>query len=294
MLPTLFTIGTISISSFGFFLSLGFLFALHLIWRLARAWDLPEEKILDLFFLTIFGGLLGARILFIILNFEFFDSLSKMILITKYPGLSFWGGLFGGWLTLYFLTKRTKLNFWQIADIAAVGVIGGIILGDIGCFLGGCGFSNASNFFLSVPVVGLIGKRLPLQVFEAGIFLFFLSKLWYMATHFHYHGKIISFSLIFIGLIKLIFNLWKGQGQEALFAIITFGLGLVIFYRVSKRHFWEDLKKLPRKETAIWILKYLSDFWYNQKIAWKLLFQKLRLLRTKKFPSFLRRKNVRL
>ncbi len=271
MLPTLFTIAKIPISSFGFFLSLGFLFALHLIWRLARAWDLPEEKILDLFFLTIFGGLLGARILFIILNFGFFDNLPKMILITKYPGLSFWGGLFGGWLTLYFLTKRTKLSFWQIADIAAVGVIGGIILGDVGCFLGGCGFGNASNFFLAVPVVGLIGKRLPLQFFEAFIFLFFLSKLWYMATHFQIHGKIISFALIFIGLIKLILDLWKGQRQEALFAMVTLSLGVLIFYRVSKRHFWEDLKKLPRKETIIWILKYLSDFWYNQKIAWKLL-----------------------
>lgn len=288
MLPTLFTIAKIPISSFGFFLSLGILFALHLIWRLARAWDLPEEKILDLFFLTIFVGFIGARIFFIILNFEIFDSLSKMILITRYPGLSFWGGLFGGWLTLYFLTKRTKLSFWQIADIAAVGVIGGIILGDIGCFLGGCGYGNASNFFMAVPVVGLIGKRLPIQIFEAIIFLFFLSKLWYMATHFHYHGKIISFSLIFIGLIKLMLDLWKGQGQEALFAIVTLSLGVLIFYRVSKRHFREDLKKLPRKETAKWTLKYLSDFWYNQKIAWKFQLQK-----TKKIPSFLRKKNVR-
>lgn len=288
MLPTLFTIGTISVSSFGFFLSLGILFALHLIWRLARAWDLPEEKILDLFFLTIFLGFVGARIVFIILNFEFFDSLQKMILITRYPGLSFWGGLFGGWLALYFLTKRTKLSFWQIADIAAVGVIGGIILGDIGCFLGGCGFGTASNFFLAVPVVGLIGKRLPIQLFEAIIFLFFLSKLWYIATHFHYHGKIISFSLIFIGLIKLILNLWKGQTQEALFATLTLSLGVLILYRVSKRHFWEDLKKLPRKETARWTLKYLLSIWYNQKIAWKVQLQKL-----KKIPSFLRRKNVR-
>ncbi len=119
--------------------------------------------------------------------------------------------------------------------------------------------------------------------------LFFLSKIWYLATHFHIQGKITSFTLIFIGLVKLILSLWKSNGQETLFAALIFSLGLVIFYKVSKIPFLNDLKNLPRKETAVWILKYLLNFWYNQKIALMVKLQK-----TKKIQGFLRRRNVKL
>ena len=47
MLPVLFSIGKISVSSFGIFLALGILLGIFLVWRLSRAWDLDEEKILD-------------------------------------------------------------------------------------------------------------------------------------------------------------------------------------------------------------------------------------------------------
>ena len=141
MLPVLFTVGPISVSSFGFFLSIGFLFATFLVWRLARAWQFDEEKTLDLILLAFFGGVIGARILFFILNFTFFsDDLTKVVLITKYPGLNFWGGFLGGLLTLSFFANRFKLNFYQVADLAAVGFLAGLVLGDVGCFFGGCGY----------------------------------------------------------------------------------------------------------------------------------------------------------
>jgi len=165
MLPVLFSIGPITVSSFGFFLSLAFLFATFLLWRLAHGWDLNEEKILDLIILSFFGGLIGARIFFIMLNFNLFSfDLGKMLLVTKYPGLNFWGGFLGGWLTLNFFTRRFKMDFWQVADLAAIGLLGGLILGDLGCFLGGCSFGVPSNSFFAVPMVGVIGKRFPVQL----------------------------------------------------------------------------------------------------------------------------------
>src|SRR3989338_4748416 len=93
MWPVLFNIGKIPVSSFGLFLALGFLLATFLVWRLARAWDLNEEKVLDLILLTFFGSLIGARLFFIALNFEYFAiDLSRIILLTNYPGMSFWEG----------------------------------------------------------------------------------------------------------------------------------------------------------------------------------------------------------
>ena len=106
MFPVLFTIGKIPVSSFGVFLSLGFLLGVFLIWRISRAWDLDEEKILDLTLFTFLGGLIGARIYFVIEHFQVFSqNLPGIFFFNKIPGFSFWGAVLGGWLMLFFLVK---------------------------------------------------------------------------------------------------------------------------------------------------------------------------------------------
>ena len=107
MFPVLFSIGNFAVSSFGVFLALGFLLAVFLIWRLSRAWDLDEEKVLDLTLLTFLGGLIGARVYFVMEHWDFFAAnFTKAILFYKFPGFSFWGGVLGGWLTLFYFSKR--------------------------------------------------------------------------------------------------------------------------------------------------------------------------------------------
>src|SRR3989304_7271997 len=108
MFPVLLKVVPVSVSSFGFFLSLGFLSAVFIAWRLAKVYDLKEGKILDLCLLTFFGGLIFARVYFAILNWDLFGDLGKVILLNRYPGLSFWGGFFGGVLTLKLFTLRLK------------------------------------------------------------------------------------------------------------------------------------------------------------------------------------------
>lgn len=273
MFPTFLTLGSFSLSSFGVFLALAFLFGVFLMWRLARAWDLDEEKVLDLTLLTFFGGLIEARLYFGITNFSFFvDNPLRLILFTKYPGFSFWGGFLGGWLTLYFFTKRKRLDFWQIADIAAVGFLAGLIISDLGCFLGGCGVGAVTQSFLGVSMVGLVGKRWPVQLFEAIALSLVLLNVYPFATHFHLRGKIISISLIFIGFIKLILLPFRDQKADFIFSATILILGVTIFYRISKRNIILDLKdfvKFLLKPKLV--LGTLKKGWYNQqiKLAWR-------------------------
>lgn len=278
MLPVLFSIGPLAISSFGFFLAVGFVLGTFLIWRLARAWDLDEEKILDLTLLTFFGGLMGSRIYFVIEHLDFFaDNLASIVLITKYPGFSFWGAFLGGWLTLFIFSKRLKLDFWQIADIAIVGFLGGLIMGDIGCLLGGCGAGRVSDF-LGINVVGLVGKRFPVQALEALIFIFLLFKVWPKAVHFHTAGKIVSLSLIYIGFIKFIMEgLRDSRGEGYLLSGVLVILGLTIFYKITGKNPISDIKSLTKlsvmvvteKSTRRLIILNWSKSWYNLKVSWK-------------------------
>lgn len=278
MLPVLFSVGSISISSFGFFLSLAFLYGTFLIWRLARAWDLNEEKILDLILLTFFGGLLGSRIFFVILNFEFFASdFFRAILITKYPGLNFWGGLLGGWLTLHFFARRLKLDFWMVADLAAIGLLGGLIFGNIGCFLGGCGVGIPSDVFFATNVVGIIGKRFPIALIEAIIVAVLLSRIWAQAKRFHFPAKIASLTLIYLGIVKFFTEFFRDVQQSGHFLSFSiFILGILIFYKVGRRSIKNDLRVFTKTLVGIIsdrtirrrIYEGLLKSWYNKKITW--------------------------
>lgn len=280
MLPVLFSIGNISVSSFGVFLGLGFLVGVFLIWRLSRAWDLDEEKILDLTLITFLGGLIGARLYFVIENWQFFSmDILKMVLFTKFPGFSFWGGFLGGWLVLSYFCKRFKVDFWEIADIAAIGFLVGIIFSNLGCFLGGCNTGVVSNF-LSIPMVGLVGDRFPVQILEAALFLVVLIKLWSQATHFHQRGKIISISLIALGVIKLITEPLKASHSNFAFSVVVLFLGLTLFYRVMKRNILADLKSglnsvknfFTSSSSRKLVLQSIGKSWYNKRVglAWQL------------------------
>lgn len=280
MFPVLFSIGKLSVSSYGVFLAMGFLLGIFLVWRLCRAWDLDEEKILDLSLLTFLGGLLGARVYFVIEHLQYFVSPLSLILINKFPGFSFWGGFLGGWLTLFLFARRKRLDFWQLADIAAVGLIGGLILSDLGCFLGGCNVGIPTKSFLAVTMVGSIGKRWPVQVFEAMFLLVGLIKIWSQATHFHQRGKIAGLGLIMVGIVKLILLPLKQNYSEGIFPVIGFFLGITILYRVTRQNPITQFKILmlflkkfmTDSETRKKVMQLIGKSWYNQKtnIGWQL------------------------
>lgn len=303
MKPILFTVGSLSITSFGFFLAISFLASIFIIWKLAKIYDINEEKVLDLALVSFVGGLLGARVFFILLNLEIFDTIEKIFLINRYPGLSFWGGLIGGTLTLRIFLKRTKLNFWQILDFASIGALLGIILGNIGCFLGGCGYGAVSDSLLALPVVGLVGKRFPVSLIESVLLFLAFIFLWKQVTRFHFTGKIISLFLILVGTIKYWAEFFRGNIKiiESLgglslshfLSLLLVLMGTVIFYKRSKRSWIKDLKFIfnlpfsPKSRNAL--LLYLKKSCYNQKVNLKLRVERISQL-LKDSPKVLKRR----
>lgn len=286
MLPVLLSVNKLSVSSYGLLLALGFIFSVFLIWRLARAWDLDEEKVLDLTLFTFLGGFLGSRIYFVIENLQYFIQNPKSaFLINQMPGFSFWGGLIGGWLTLYFFAKRKKMDFWQTGDIAAVGFLGGLIFSSIGCFLGGCDIGKVNDWFFAVPMAGVIGKRFPVQALEAILLFLVFLNLWSKSTRFHPRGKILGLSLIYIGSIKLLLqSLRESAGTDLFLSLVLICLGMNIFYKAVNSSLKADLKtaalftyelitdSLTRKQTLV----RLKKLWYNRKASLQWNLQKIK------------------
>lgn len=294
MQPVLFSIGPVSVSSFGFFLVLGFLSALFITWRIAKAYDLDESKIFDFAIFTFLGGLFFARIVFVILNWPIFSNLFNIFRINLYPGFTFWGGFLGGIIILKLLTIRAKLNFWQIADLASVGLMIGMVFGSFGCFLSGCSYGIISTSPFAFPVVGLIGKRFPISLIESLIFLIFFFWLWKDAIRFHFQGKIFSLAIILLGLERLLTESFKGDshGGQVVSGCVLF-IGIAVYYYRSKRDFIKDLKIFPQffyiQKKRDLVLQTFSKNWYNMKVGWKIKLDKIKT-NAKFFPRRIRKK----
>lgn len=302
MYPILFSIGSLPVPSFGFFLSLGLIITVFIIWRMAHLYEVKEEVIIDLTILTFLGSLIGARFLAVVLNWHQFGDLWKIILINRYPGLSFWGGLIAGVLILIFFIKRYKLNKWQILDFAALGFSGGLVAGNIGCFLGGCAYGVVSNLPIATQVVGVVGRRFPVSLIESFLLLLIYFYLHSQIVKFHLQGKIVAKFLILFGVVKFITEFYRGDSIKLVnnwilaghfFSVALIIAGIALYYYRAKRSVINDLKSLKEiivsgKKRQL-TLSSLRKSWYNHQVNLQIALIKLNES-LKKLPGKIKRR----
>lgn len=110
-----------------------FLFALYLLTRDDFVFirkDVSLEKVFNMAFTTFAASILGARILYVILNpsSNFFNPL-VFLLFPYFPGLSLVGGVGGGVLFLVFLCKYQKLPMGRLLDFFSISFLSALPMG---------------------------------------------------------------------------------------------------------------------------------------------------------------------
>jgi phosphatidylglycerol:prolipoprotein diacylglycerol transferase len=176
VLPVLFRIGSLDITSFGVMVALGALAGLWVFRReLARA-GLPDAA-LDAAVYGLVGGLLGAKLLYV---FEHLSESPFMSLFLDRGGMSWFGGFVGGFAA-GFATIRYK--GWPLVAVLAAAtpaIAVGQMLGRVGCFLVGDDYGRPTSLPWGVAFPrGLpptFERVHPTQIYEA-IFLGVLAWL---------------------------------------------------------------------------------------------------------------------
>ncbi len=170
MLPVLLDLKFVKIYTFGVFLVLSFFWGMFLLWRSIKLTSYKEEEIFDSLFIALFGGLFFARLFYVLLNFSDFGfNLLKFILINGYPGLSLFGGLLGGFLSLYLYFQLKKADPLAVISYFMPSVFISLAIGKIGSFIAGIDVGTKTKFFLSVNYLGFDGRRHLVGLYE-GLF----------------------------------------------------------------------------------------------------------------------------
>lgn len=124
-----FAIGSFSIRWYGILIGLGFLFAVLYAFRRAKKMDIDEDKLIDAVIWGIIGGVVGARLYYVIFyagdfftGATFMDNFLKIFKIHE-GGLGFYGGMIGGLLAGGITAKVKKMNIPALFDQAALGFL---------------------------------------------------------------------------------------------------------------------------------------------------------------------------
>lgn len=264
----------IPLHTYGLMIALGFLTAGHLSARASeryatldgRAFYLPgaptlarakkegpkavgraaRQHFLDLVVWIFVGAMLGARLLFIIVNWSGpngYGANPARIFQIWNGGLVFYGGFIGAAVASVLYARKHRLNFRAIADIAIPGVALGHFFGRMGCISAGCCWGKVSDpdYFLGIhfPEGALAFKDMagdplyqdfilehghtpalhPTQLYEGMGELGLFFALLFIRKNKRFHGQVLTAWLALYAILRLSIETFRGDwGRGMLFA----------------------------------------------------------------------------
>jgi phosphatidylglycerol:prolipoprotein diacylglycerol transferase len=147
MYPELFEIPFIhvTVKSYGLMMVIGFLAAVWLIRRLSRSFTPDPQLITNAALYSLIGGVVGARVFFVVHYFEKFRAYPIEVLYIWQGGLELLGGVVVAISIILFYLLYHKLPIRRYFDAIAVGLMLALVFGRIGCFLNGCCYGKPTE-----------------------------------------------------------------------------------------------------------------------------------------------------
>ena len=125
------------VSIYGVLIALAVLCAVILCQREGRRRGLPEDIGLDMALWAVPLGVVCARLYYVIFRWDYYAQNPVSILYFWQGGLAIYGGVIGGALGLYLLSRRRRISCLTLFDMAAPLVILGQAIGRWGNLFNG-------------------------------------------------------------------------------------------------------------------------------------------------------------
>ena len=150
------SIGGFEIAFYGIIIGIGMLAGLYMAQKDARRRGQDPELYLDFALYAIIFSIIGARLYYVIFDWELYKDNPIEIFNLRGGGLAIYGGIIGAVLTLIVFTKVRKVSFFSMADTGCIGLITGQIIGRWGNFFNCEAFGGYTD--------SLLAKRLKMSL----------------------------------------------------------------------------------------------------------------------------------
>ena len=191
----------------------GMIFAVSYVIFRAKRIGIDSEQVLDFALFVIPIGVIGARLYYVLMELDSFDTIWEAINIRN-GGLAIYGGIIAGAITVFCVCKYKKINFLAFADCVVPGLVMAQAIGRWGNFMNGEAFGGITDSFLRM---GILNRN--------SMYTFNTYEMVYVHPTFLYESL---WNLIgFIG-VNIFYKHKKYDGQIFLMIFGWYGLGRML------------------------------------------------------------------
>ncbi len=252
MHPIMLSLGSITVYTYGFFIAVGFLTAFYYIsYSLKKSNNkiISQEDLYSLFLYAIIAAIVGARLLYVLVNIKDFIAAPLSVFKVWQGGLVYYGGFIAAAAFIIFYAKKKKIPLGKLSDIVAPALALGHLFGRIGCFFAGCCYGKTCDLpwavvFTDAHSLAVKGIAVhPTQLYEAFGNLVIFAVLYFYNRKNHAAGKTFALYLVFYAVLRFSIEFFRGDFRGAVFAglsisqtvsIFLLFSGLFIIYRADK------------------------------------------------------------
>lgn len=246
-----FQLGPATVTWYGLFVAAGFWLGAWTSARRAPRAGVSADTVWDLLWVLIVGGIVGARLLYVLTYWErdFQNQPWSEIFMVHHGGLVFHGGFLVATAAGFVWCAWKKAPGWTLADILAPGLALGHALGRIGCLLNGCCFGRrcempwAWRYPSAHETHGMPVH--PTQLYEAALCLALAGGLAWGFGRRRFEGQIFALYLVAYGILRGVVELYRGDYPASALTLGVFtpahwvSVGLlimgIILYAVRRR-----------------------------------------------------------
>jgi phosphatidylglycerol:prolipoprotein diacylglycerol transferase len=220
MHPILFSIGKLTVYSYGFFYAVALLTAVtYLSNQIKKSKEkiFSQDEFYSLCVYIIIFEVIGARLFFIWANPQDFVSNPLDVFKLWEGGLVYYGGLIAASIFLLVYVRIKKIFILKLGDFFIPALALGHALGRIGCFLAGCCYGKETNVpwavvFKDKNSSAVLGVHLhPTQLYEAfGNFLIFIFLHFYSKKN-PKSGHVVAAYFIAYAILRFIIEFFRND-----------------------------------------------------------------------------------
>lgn len=241
-----FSIGNFTIHGYGAMIAIGFFLCVILAFYRAKKHGLNPEAMIDIALIGIVAGFLGAKLLFVIVEFPTFIKNPMSILGSE--GFVVYGGIIAGVLSAIVYCHRKNLEFLKYFDMAAPSIALAQGFGRIGCFFAGCCYGRVTDAWYGVefPAGSMAPagvKLIPTQLISsAGDFLIVILLLLYHKRAKH-TGNVGAMYMLLYGVGRFFIEMLRSDDRGAvgmlstsqMISVVIVAGACLLFFRNKKR-----------------------------------------------------------
>ncbi len=229
MFPNIISIGPITLHSYGLLLAIAFLIGLKVASYYAKKDGLEPSRIVDLVIYIFIAALIGAKILHVIVDFDYYrQDWNRLLHIYQVGGVYYGGFALAVVVTIWYVHKH-HLNFWRTTDSLSMGLAIGQMFGRLGCFFAGCCWGIEANpgfpfaiTFTNPLAAEQVGTPLniplhPTQLYEAGglLLIFFILAFLYPKRRFA--GQQFFLYMLLYSILRFNVEFFRGDPRGSVF-----------------------------------------------------------------------------